>query len=318
MGAIVFVEVMDRKEQVKQRIPVNQLPVSIGRAYSNGIIIDDPFIYPVHARIEYNNEGEIVIVDVESKNRIKNSGKAKKIFKVSDQKGLTVTLGNTTIRVRSPEFIPEATKTRYSATLKLQDTIDNKPYFFLLLLLPLFYLFLSTYLSSSRNFVDSGLQIFLASCLYVCIWCAGWALLNRILSERLNFLFHLLLTCSVGLLFGVFYTSISYLSFFLRMDTFFEILFNVIVALLASVLLFGHLSIIGNIRLRTRLLFNVGSVILVGLFYLIFFFRSQRDFSPNISFNYSLIPVQEEFIPSISLEDFFNETKNLISKLKEE
>jgi FHA domain-containing protein len=318
MDPIVFVEVMDRLKQVRQRIAVSQFPVTIGRAYSNGIIIDDPNICPVHARIEYNDENEIVIVDTDSINGINNSGKTKDTFKVSPQRGLTVKLGNTTIRIRSPEFIPEATIVRGLTGSPLRDIIDKNPYISLLALFPLSYLFLSTYLLSTENFIDSGMPIFFATCFNIVLWVSGWALLNRILSARFNFFPHLLLISSAGLVFGIAYTLTSYLSFLIRMDVFSEILSNGVILSIASLLLFGHLSIVGNIRIRTRLMFNAGSIILVGLTYMIFFFQFQTEYNPNISFNSTLKPIKENLLPSVSHKDFFNETKDLVYKLKKE
>lgn len=316
MGTIVFVEIMDRQQQVKQRILVKQFPVTIGRAYSNDIIVDDPYIRPTHARIELDNEGEIVIVDTESKNGIQSSGKTKEAFRVSDRKGLKVTLGNTPIRLRTPEFILEPTRTRYSKTTKLQDIIDNKRYIPLLFLLPLSYLLLRIYLLSTENFFDSGPELFFPICLSIVIWCTGWALLNRILSVKFNFLFHLILVCSAAFVLDITFISISYLSFLLQLDTFFKILTGSIVVLLESLLLFGHLSILGNIRLRNRLLFSGGSLILILTFFLIVFFENQREFSPHISFNNELKPLPESLIPVMSHQVFFNKTEDLIHKLK--
>ncbi len=315
---IVFVEVMDRQGQVKQQIPVTQLPVTIGRAYSNGIVIDDPFICPVHARIESDGEGEIVIIDTESKNGIQNKGITKDTFKVSRRSGLTVKLGSTTIRLRTPEFVSKAAKTHYSNTSRLQNVIDNKPYISLLIVLPLSWMFLSLYLSTTDNFFDSGPIIYLAVLLSIVFWCAGWALLNRILSLRFNFLFHLMLVCSTVFVFDIGITSISCLSFLLQIGSFFEVLAGGIVALFAGLLLFGHLSILGNIGLRIRLLFSGSSIVLICIFYLIIFFENQREFSPDISFNYRLKSLHESLIPTISPAEFFNGTEDLIEKLKKE
>jgi pSer/pThr/pTyr-binding forkhead associated (FHA) protein len=318
MGTIVFVEVMDRQDQVKQQIPVSQFPVSIGRAYSNDIIIDDPYICPVHARIDYNDDGDIILIDADSKNGIKYLGKIKDTNTVSPQNGLTVKLGNTKIRFRSPEFISEATRTQLSKSSRVKEVIDSKPYIFILILLALSYLILRIYLSSYMDFVATGVMFFFPSCIFITIWCTGWSLLNRILAARFNFLFHLLLLSSAVLVFGIIDTSTSYLSFIMSMNILPDMLFGYTIAFLAGLLLFGHLSIIGNIRFRTRLIFKTSYFVLVGLFSVFMFFDKQSVVSDRTSYNYDLKPITERLIPSISPEEFFNKTEVLIYKLKKE
>ena len=51
-----FLEVLDRAGHVVQRIPVENQPVLIGRAYENDVILDDPYLSPVHLRV-YTSAG---------------------------------------------------------------------------------------------------------------------------------------------------------------------------------------------------------------------------------------------------------------------
>ena len=43
MATLGYLEVLDPKGRVSQRFPVQSLPLTLGRAYTNHVILDDPF-----------------------------------------------------------------------------------------------------------------------------------------------------------------------------------------------------------------------------------------------------------------------------------
>ena len=51
MEGVIFAEVLDRRGQVRQRVRVERFPLTIGRAYSNDLILDDRYGCPQHARV---------------------------------------------------------------------------------------------------------------------------------------------------------------------------------------------------------------------------------------------------------------------------
>ena len=51
MAPLGYIEVLDHKGEVSTRFPSIALPVTIGRAYKNQIILDDPFVSPEHVRV---------------------------------------------------------------------------------------------------------------------------------------------------------------------------------------------------------------------------------------------------------------------------
>jgi hypothetical protein len=44
MEPLTFVEILDKRGHVMQRLRVERLPATIGRAYTNDVILDDPFV----------------------------------------------------------------------------------------------------------------------------------------------------------------------------------------------------------------------------------------------------------------------------------
>ena len=52
MEPLAFVEIIDRHKDVLARHAVYRWPATIGRGYGADVIVDDPYIAPVHVTIE--------------------------------------------------------------------------------------------------------------------------------------------------------------------------------------------------------------------------------------------------------------------------
>ena len=52
MAPLGYVEVLDAKGNVTERVRVDSFPIQVGRAYSNHVVINDPYVCPVHLAIE--------------------------------------------------------------------------------------------------------------------------------------------------------------------------------------------------------------------------------------------------------------------------
>ena len=59
MATLGYLEVLDHKGRVSQRFPVQSLPLTLGRAYTNHVIVDDPFVCPEHLTIGYDENGRL-------------------------------------------------------------------------------------------------------------------------------------------------------------------------------------------------------------------------------------------------------------------
>ncbi|MBC8119960.1 MAG: FHA domain-containing protein, partial [Burkholderiaceae bacterium] len=64
----ILVELLDRAGSVVARHRFDQLPVRIGRAYDNDVIVDDPFVAPSHVQIERREDGVLVARDLGTRN----------------------------------------------------------------------------------------------------------------------------------------------------------------------------------------------------------------------------------------------------------
>ncbi len=44
MGKIAFVEILDRRGNVRERVRVDSFPATVGRGYGNAVIVDDRLV----------------------------------------------------------------------------------------------------------------------------------------------------------------------------------------------------------------------------------------------------------------------------------
>ena len=97
-----FIETLARNGDVLQRQRVEALPIRIGRAYDNDVIVDDDYAAPRHAVVELNPSGEPVLRDLGTRNGIVHEGKRQHSIVLSGD--TVVRIGHTLLRVRPAGF----------------------------------------------------------------------------------------------------------------------------------------------------------------------------------------------------------------------
>jgi pSer/pThr/pTyr-binding forkhead associated (FHA) protein len=68
MGALAWVEVLDAHGHVRARHRIDAVPAIIGRGYGCDVLLDDPWVSPVHARLYRDLDGSFVLEDAGSEN----------------------------------------------------------------------------------------------------------------------------------------------------------------------------------------------------------------------------------------------------------
>ncbi|MFZ6813949.1 FHA domain-containing protein [Undibacterium sp. Rencai35W] len=113
MSAPYFIEILARNGDVIQRHQVQTLPVRIGRAYDNDVILDDAHIAAHHAIIELNSEAQLCARDTGSLNGIIQAEKRQSTIALNGN--TVIRLGHTSIRIRDTSFtvapeVPDRTR----------------------------------------------------------------------------------------------------------------------------------------------------------------------------------------------------------------
>ncbi|HEY2824506.1 MAG TPA: FHA domain-containing protein [Gemmatimonadales bacterium] len=95
----LILEVLDDTGAVRERRRIDTLPLSLGRAYDNDVILDDPYVDAHHARIAATETGEIRIEDLGSVNGVAQANQGRQpAFAI--QSGVELRLGRTRIHFR--------------------------------------------------------------------------------------------------------------------------------------------------------------------------------------------------------------------------
>ena len=197
-GAAVIIEVLDRAGAVSARHRCNELPVSLGRAYDNDVIVDDPFVAPLHVRIERRADGALIARDTGTRNGMHVVPKRRfslwrdaitrcsEIILTGDT---LIRVGHSTFRVRSvdqavaPERLDTAAHTWEGvrpATLALV----------MLTSFALFEAWSGDVTTQDSLTYETNLAMVLGA---LAVWGGFWALLNRLFAGRARLGRHLLI-----------------------------------------------------------------------------------------------------------------------------
>lgn len=198
MSQSIFVEQLTPDGEVAHRTQVNHLPIRIGRAYDNDIILDDPHTAAHHAQIEFNQLDELIISDLGSYNGITHANvranTRENFFVVDGDK--VYRLGHTRLRIRTADYqvaaeVTDLTNHRWEGLLPALTGLG------LLLVTAL----LSTWLADLNQGTLSKYLLELVSIFGFAIgWSGIWALFSRLFTGHARFGRHLFIA-SAGLAF---------------------------------------------------------------------------------------------------------------------
>ena len=107
-----FLEILNRSGEVERREELTSFPCRFGRDYSADIIVDDPYIDPIHLEATLSPEGLLYIADAGSRNgtgRIVGKQSSPLLEPVPLGQEDRLRLGHTMLRIRPESFqVPEA------------------------------------------------------------------------------------------------------------------------------------------------------------------------------------------------------------------
>jgi len=97
---VIFVEVLGRAGDLVHRHAVARLPATIGRAYDNDVILDDPYAAPHHLRLERAESGGLLLVDLDSRNGLFALDPTARVARATARPDARFRIGHTQLRIR--------------------------------------------------------------------------------------------------------------------------------------------------------------------------------------------------------------------------
>lgn len=99
MGALAWVELLDRRGHVRARHRIDTLPALIGRSYGCDVLVDDPWVSPIHVRIYRDLDGSFKVEDAGSDNGLWLPDEERRVTLVPLGRGVTLRAGQTFFRL---------------------------------------------------------------------------------------------------------------------------------------------------------------------------------------------------------------------------
>lgn len=245
MDEVTWIEVLSRHHEVvaRQRLVTNA--VTIGRAYDNDIVLDDPHVAAHHLRLVHGDNDTWVAEDLGSVNGLYVDGERARREPVVLDAGTTLHIGTTGLRVRTSTYT-------VAEELPLLRGMPRWPAALACLALVFALALLELWLGeTTAPKLIRYLSPLLALAVMVAVWTSAWSVLSRIFSGHARFGLHLLIA-GAGLLVYTLYAQFSELGAFALSWTALARFVYIGVWLIFSAVCFAHLRALGTTRLRVK------------------------------------------------------------------
>ena len=241
--SMACIEVFKRSGKVDFRVPVTDEPLTLGRAYDSGVILDDPYVSPRHVKVR--REGDNLLVeDLESVNGLYVGEGKVRTARASIPSGERFRIGRTAIRFCGPGLeVPPAVPDRLSSTpfrfLTHPLSLVMTGLGTLLLLL------INLYLDSPGRLEGHALVSMLTGIvLVVVLWSAFWSFAGRLMTHRWNFHIHCAIAAAGLTSFTLAEMLLSTLLFLMALDGWQKGVENAAYLLLLTAWVYAHLTLV--------------------------------------------------------------------------
>lgn len=292
---------------------ITHLPATIGRAFDNDVILDDPFVDPHHAVIEKDADTDkLILRDLHSKNGIVDDHHIKRKLPLTS--GHEFTLGRSEIRYYAATHPLTPTlklEKQRSWQRKVQQPLFVWPLYFCTLLVVSGW----TYLNIWSEEVGSTLATAaVATGSAILIWAAAWALVGRLIHRRAQFAGHIALACLYTLASCVIWIAQSYANF-LWNENFAARAFDYLSSFVVlTALLAGSLALSTTMLKRRRR--AAAAISAAGVLFgsLAFTLIAQKNFDSEPHYASGIEPYLYSFAPAITPEKLMKTNEKLFQK----
>ncbi|MBC8088719.1 MAG: FHA domain-containing protein [Phycisphaerae bacterium] len=299
---------------------LNSLTLTIGRALTNDVILDDPYVDARHARIAVNPSGGLELHDTGSVNGL-FVGNVRSLASVPIQAGVVVRVGRSTLRFRdineevAPALADElATTSHQSVQRTFVPTGANWQRGILCATVGV--LLLNYWLNSTtRDGWTPAISGTIGVVVAASVWSVIWGATTRGADRKLNFARHLVITSAALLALLSVYVLAGWSQFlFPAADIVMGLLLlPFIVVFMAWIA--EHLGVSTMMSANRR--WRAGGIVMGSLILIAALAAKSRDDKrphDEASIDASLKPVSDRFVPTITVPEFAGE----LSKLQKE
>jgi len=318
MGKIVFVEVLDRRGNIRERVKIDSFPVTIGRGYTNAVIVDDRLVSAEHLRISLDMEGSMIVEDLNTLNgsRLSKSWERIERYRVPAGGEAVILIGQTVLRLRGDDFVVGPAASSRACYGPFGRYIENRAIAFLLFVAGFGVNVLTFAQGINKKVIWSDLTgMSLVLLIVFAVWTGFWSFLNRLVAHSFRFMTHLAISGIASIVFLMLLAAAEYFEFIFSAPAAAEIARFAGFGMIFSLLLYGHLSIVSELSGRKRLVSSaLISAGLVGIVLLIIY-TNRKEFSNDLRFSSIMKPVGHQWVRTVSSDEFFGDLGKISIKI---
>jgi len=318
MGKIVFVELLDRRGHVRERVRIDSFPATIGRGYTNAVIVDDPFVSAEHLRLSLNNEGSVIVEPLDIENGLWLSTSRERIerHKIPAGGEAMIRIGQTLLRLRGDDFVVKPTAPSQPLFGPSGRFIENSVIAFMVFVAAFGLCVVVFAQTISKKVIWSDLtstSLFLL--IAIVVWTTFWSFLSRLLTHSFRFMTHLAISGIASITFFVFDIAVEYFEFLFSAPAAAKVVDFAALGIVFSLLLYTHLSIMSESSRWKRLLSSLLiSAAIIGIVLLVKYTKGE-EFSTELRFSSVIKPIGRLWVRTVSSDEFFGDLKSLKTKI---
>jgi hypothetical protein len=318
MGEVVFVELLDRRSNIRERVRVDSFPATIGRSYANAMIVDDRLVDAEHLRLSVDDEGAIVVEDLNTLNgtRLSKSGERIERHRIPAGGEAVIRIGQTVLRLRGDDFEVGPTVSFQTLFGPFRRYIENPAIASAVFVTGFCIILLASAQEIYKKVIWYDLiPIFLVLLFVFAIWTGFWSFVNRLVTHSFRFMTHLAISGIASVIFLSLVTVNEYVEFLFSAPLASKVVGFAGSAVIFSFLLYSHLSVMAGSSGRKRMLASVLiSAGIVGIV-LLTQYASRKDFSNELLFSSVIKPVGRQWVRTVSTDEFFGDLDKLRTRV---
>jgi hypothetical protein len=312
---VIFLEVLDG-DAVHARHRLERFPVTVGRGYTNDIILDDPKVSASHLRVERTGDGKLVVRDVGSHNgtfRVEPWTRLAELELVDDAR---VAVGDTVLRFRGRSHPVEDTRVT-AIPLAPRGRVFERPFAFpAMLALAVVAFLLQEYLSNYQKTDWGSLTLaVLVPVVTAFIWAGVWAVASKVARRQFHFGAHgtiaslaLLGLLSLPLLLGT-------VVYGLALGPWVRWLYLLGYLGWMGCVFFWHVRYVSRAEPKRLALMLAGVLVCFGVLTQLDSLLGDEDFSSSLDFDRTLLPPAFRMASAKPVDAFFEDTQELQKKV---
>jgi hypothetical protein len=314
MAPLGYLEVLDARGHVAERVRIDHLPTHIGRAYTNHVVVDDPYVCPLHASVFADEQGRLICRDRDSVNGLRNGTGGDRVASLELHSGTEFRIGRTVLRYRAADhpLAPTLVDHRQKASRL------TSPYVAVVAGVAVFLLScLESFLGSVERVTAAAIvsePLMAVSMLLT--WAGLWSLVGRIVVSRFHFAPHVTIAGGAILSFMVLSVASEWTEFFFPALPALWLAGLFGSGLILAGLVYNHLGFASLLRRSSRFwaaLLVSGASIGFGV---ILDIASRAKFSTVMEYTGIVKPIEGAWIPAISIDQFISDTDKLKKDLE--